>query len=175
MLDRNAILSRWMFTLRTYSLTIKTLRDMRVNVKVRTTYQKFSVKKHGRMHLKQAYFGEFRVKRSQPVSGKSQQRRKQLRRSKARWRGQACPISKESQGHSPACVAGIKEAEGAVGGSTGCGNSIRFILSGMKSHRRILKRRVRQPDLQYKKYTKHSKQSSVISYRSKRIISFPLT
>lgn len=43
---------------------------MRINVKVRTTYQKFSVKKHGRMYLKQAYFGEFRVKRSQPVSGK---------------------------------------------------------------------------------------------------------
>lgn len=90
---------------------------MRVHVKVRTTYQKFSVKKHGRMYLKQAYFGEFSVKRSQPVSGKSQQRRKQVRRSKeVRWGGQECPISKESQGHSPACVAGIKEARGRAEG-----------------------------------------------------------
>ena len=144
---------------------------MKVNVKVRTTYQKFSVKKHGRMYLKQAYFGEFGVKKSQPVSGKSQQRGKQVLRPKARWRGQVRPIPKESQeglrswnkGGRGRAVAGLPD------------DSLHFILSGMKSHQRILKRRVRQSDLQYKKYTKHSKQPAIISYRSKRIISFPFT
>ena len=90
--------------------------DMRVNVKVRTIYQKFSVKKHGRMYLKQAYFGEIRAKKSQPVSGKSYGGENKYSGPKREGEDRCAPFLRKVK---KACAAGIKEAEGKLWGLHG--------------------------------------------------------